>query len=222
MENENNKIKLSQYIQACVEFKENPTDVTKQNIINDFLSQMVVKPYITLQDKIVVVGAIVYTVAEEYDALGAAAHIEIRKITRGLLSYVTNIENDMYSLQDSYSVYDAILQYGMYDTIIKYCNPDFNRLSKIIDETFNFSNIYKLLESAQFFTEDGYKKWEDGIKNLKTELTPELMKNVQELIKLNSTEGATQFEEDVGKQVINEMNMELKKKEKNTKKDLTE
>ena len=221
MENENNKIKLSQYIQACVDLKEDPADAVKESKINNFLAQMIIKPYMTLQDKLVVAGSIIYTLADEYDALGAASHVEIRKITKGLLSYVTNLENDVYNLQDSYSVYDVILQYGMYDAIIKYCESDFNRLTKIIDETFNFSNIYKLLESAQFFTEDGYKNWEEGMKNLKTELTPDLMKNIQELIKLNSTEGAQQFEQDVGDQVVNELNIGLRKKEENIKKDLT-
>ena len=37
MENENNKIKLSQYIQACVDLKEDPADAVKESKINNFL-----------------------------------------------------------------------------------------------------------------------------------------------------------------------------------------
>lgn len=208
MDQENNKIKLSQYLQACVDLKTNPNEESAKKI-NDLLAQLVIKPYIPLQEKMVIIGSIIFTITEEYDALGAMAHIETRKITEGLLHYVVNLDNDIIGLQNNYTVHDAIIEYGMYDIIIKYCKEDFDRLVRMIDDTFNFSNIYKLLESAQFFTDDGYHKWEEGMKNLKTELTPELMSNIQELLKFNSGEAVEQIRNDMGTQIVNDIDREM-------------
>lgn len=141
-----------------------------------------------MKEKILTLGDIIYTIPKDYDVIGDATHIEIRKIIKGLLSYVVNLENDMQSVDNTFSIYDIILQYGLYDTVIEFCREDYNRLIKIVDNTFNFDNIYKLITAIQFFDTASYDKWVENMKSLKDTLTPEVLEGIKQLNKMNVTE----------------------------------
>lgn len=228
MENENDKIKLSKYVELCIELADSPSEEATQKI-NDWLAQLQVRPYLSMKDKALTLGEVVFSIPKDFDIIGTSTYLEIYKVTRGLLQYAVNLDNDMKLTENTFGIYDLIMQFGLYDTIISYCEKDYKKFVALIDNTFNFDNIYKLITTIQFFDTESYDKWIENMNQLKTTLTPELIENIKQITKLNNTEISDTINSAIQDITVEKLNKEFKqveqlkeKQEENTKKDLTE
>lgn len=172
------KLKISDYLILCCEFEEDPSNEQKQQKIVEFLSKIVVKEYIPLKEKNIIMIHILSSLKKDYDAAGVSAMLEMFKIEHALLSYGVNIENDFGVFASLYHAYDMIMQYGLYDILYKSCGKDYKYLCNMIDSALNISNIYRLLETAELFNEENYNEWLASMREMQDVLKIEDIKSL--------------------------------------------
>ncbi|MBO7691884.1 MAG: hypothetical protein J6T10_04525 [Methanobrevibacter sp.] len=176
------ELKFSEYIEKCLDFEKNPEDQTKIEEIKNFLDKIEVKEYLPMKEKELIMMNILDTLHQDYDAPGAAMILEHGKVIYGLLGYCVNLDNDLPIINYNYFCVDAIYKYGLYDTVISYCEKDYNRFLKMLDETINFTNIYRITQTAALFNEEAYENWKKGIQDLKDSLNSEDIKSFLEIV----------------------------------------
>lgn len=179
------KLKLSDYLLLCTKLDENPDD-EGMNQIQDFLSKLVIREYIPLKEKELILMEILNLLNKDFDAPGVAGFIEIGKTVRVLLSYCINLEVDISYLTVGYFLVDAIHKYGLYSAILTRCKDDCNRLFNMVDNAINVSNIYRLLETASLFNSEEYDKWLESMSTLKDTLDSESLQNILSVMKVDA------------------------------------
>ena len=101
-----------------------------------------------------------------------------------MLSYCTNVVNDVGSLNNTFLTYDLYFQHGLVDCILNKCEADYNRLCHMVDNAVQFSNIYRLIQSTEFFNDEEYDKWLAAMADIKDTINSE---NLQEILKFMSS-----------------------------------
>ena len=175
---EEEKLKLSDYLIMCSEFEKDPTNTDILDGIDGFLSRLSIREYIPLHEKEIIMMNVLTSLNKDYDAPGTAVFLEIGKISMGLLAYCTNLENDATFLNYSYYIVDAIYMHGLYDIITAICEEDCNRLFKMIDDTINASNIYRITETASLFNQNSYDEWLKNMEDLKQTMDSQSIKDL--------------------------------------------
>ncbi len=176
---------LSDYIILALEFEENPEDLVKQQKLQEYLDKIIIRNYIPLKEKELLMMKILANIHKDFDAPGAAAFLEISKVSIGALAYCVNIENDVTLSEIMYDVCDVCHQYGLYDLIMKYCADDYKQLCEMVNNTINFGNINRLIQTTSLFGKEEFDKWEKSIEELKTHLNSEEFKALTEVVNSN-------------------------------------
>lgn len=191
-----NKLRLSDYLRLCSDFEKDPQNEEVFQKIQDFLADLEVREYLPLADKQIAVLQILEPINDDFDVAGVCSFLENGKISKGLLAYCTNLENDIPFMGFSYFVVDMAYQHGLYDTIMKVCEKDCNRLFKMVDDAMNVSNIYKIVQTASLFDKESYDKWLNSMKELKNVLETTNLKELLDTLG-DDSEGA--------KEIINQL-----------------
>ena len=178
------KVKLSDYLSFCLDFEKDRNREEADKNIKNFLGKLIIKEYLPLSEKQVRVIGILDRINSDYDVSGVAALLEIEKIRTGLLSYCVNLEDDVPSVA-GYFLVDMGYQYGLCDTIMSVCEKDVNRLFKMIDDSMNAANIYRITQTASLFNKEAYDEWLDNMEKLKETLNSE---NLKELLSVAGSE----------------------------------
>ncbi len=178
---EQEKIKLTDLLGECLEFKREPSE--KQDlVVMALINRFIVKEYIPLGEKIAKIALILGGLnSEGLDQFEVETQLTIGKIVYGVLSYVDNLENDLDRLSMSASVVDLLYEMGVIDAILEHCSKDYARLDKMVDETVNFSNLFKLVETTSLYSSDSIDEFVKEISSFKTELTPEMLKDLKSI-----------------------------------------
>ena len=171
------KVKLSDYLSFCLDFEKDRNREEADKNIKNFLGKLIIKEYLPLSEKQVRVIGILDRINSDYDVSGVAALLEIEKIRTGLLSYCVNLEDDVPSVA-GYFLVDMGYQYGLCDTIMSVCEKDVNRLFKMIDDSMNAANIYRITQTASLFNKEAYDEWLDNMEKLKETLNSENLKEL--------------------------------------------
>jgi len=179
------KLKLSDYLLLCTKLDENPAGDEAQQI-DAFLSKLIIREYIPLKEKELILMDVLGLLNKDFDAPGVAVFIEIGKTVQALLSYCINLENDLPYLTLSHFLVDAIHKYGLYDAIFRQCKSDCDRLFDMIDNAINVSNIYRLLETASLFNPEEYDKWLESMNTLKDTLSSEELQDILSVMKVDA------------------------------------
>jgi hypothetical protein len=87
-------------------------------------------------------------------------------------------------------------QHGLYDTIMKICEKDCNRLFKMVDDAMNVSNVYRIVQTASLFDKESYDQWLNSMKELKNVLETTNLKELLDTLG-DDSEGA--------KEIINQL-----------------
>ena len=201
------KIKFSDYIKTCLEFNANPTPENEEKVKN-LNNSLQVKEYMKIEDKMILAARILASVPEKFEVVSNSIYLEQQKVLTGLLSYVTNMEDDIHAQMLHFGSYDVLFQYGFIDTVLKYCEKDYIRFEKLIDQMVNRSTIYKLIESAEFFNPETYDKCTKEMQNLKSELTPELIDALKAVQNYNPDE-AQELKEALSQEAIKQANISI-------------
>lgn len=171
------KLKLSDYLILAAKFNEDPTEENSQ-ALEDFLDKLVVREYIPLKEKDILMVQVLRKITKDFDAAGAASFLEMGKIETGLFAYCVNLELDTGVLSGTYTSYDLYFQHGLVDSILLVCEDDYKRLCTMIDNAIQFSNIYRLIESAQLLDSTEYDKWIETMNDIKDTINSDTIKDI--------------------------------------------
>ena len=81
-----------------------------------------------------------------------------------------------------------LCDFGFVDYILSFCGKDFDRLCDLIDKMVNFSNIYKIVETAEYFRSDNIDALVKQLEAARKELTPEMLENMKSILNGQSPE----------------------------------
>ncbi len=172
---EDNKLKISEYLLACIDFEKTQSE-DKLKEINDFIAKINFREYIPLKEKEILIMRIMSSISKDFDAPGAAAFVEMGKIGVGLLSYCTNLEVDVNFFNTLYHAYDLLHEFGLVGVVLEHCQKDYDVLVSMLDKSLSFDNFYRIIQTASLFDEESYDKWLETMNNLKTTLDQENLK----------------------------------------------
>ena len=162
------KIKLTEVLTAILEFKKNPTEENNAKV-HEYMQKLQVIPYLSINRKIICASIITANIFNvERDAMGSAVHLTVAETMYGILEYCVNLENDL----DSYIVDETI----------------YDALCDLIDKMVNFSNIYKIVETAEYFRSDNIDALVKQLEAARKELTPEMLENMKSILNGQSPE----------------------------------
>lgn len=171
---------LSDYLIACINFEKDPKE-ENEKVIQDFLNKLSIKGYIGHKEKEMNMMTTLTTLPEEYDAVATAGQYNISKIVYGLFPYATNLINDVSLATLTFYAVDCFYNYGLVDAILQYCEKDYRRWEKMVDDSLRFDGIFKMLSTLSLLDSTEYDKWMEMMKDLKQEFTPEMMKALSNL-----------------------------------------
>ena len=184
-ENQDDKLSLIEYFNLCLKFEDEPTDENMREI-QDFLSDLEIKDFLSLKEKTIVAIQITSDLIDELDASGAASTLEIGKLFKGLLSYVVNLKNDIGVLDRTFIAYDYCYIYGLADAILRVCSKDYQHLCSYLDNMINMSNAYRLIQTASILNKTEYNKWVNTLNDLKEKITPEMLQSLLSIDAMNN------------------------------------
>lgn len=195
------KIKLTELLHKCLEFKKDPTE-EKYGEVYNIVDKFQIRTYLPLVNKQLATIIIVGCAGEDTDAVEAAINIHVAKTLYGILAYVTNLDIDIEFGAVTLGIVDILYEIGIIDKILEYCNTDYKRLESIYNEAFNFSNAEKIAGVPSLFSEEKLDEVINTLKSLKTDLTPEMLETIKKI----STETSPEWQalkESVGEQIHN-------------------
>lgn len=197
-------IKLSELLTLLLEFKKDPKPEKEIEIQNKIL-QFQVKPYMDIIDKKLALVSICNPIFNDYyrDGIELSAQLEMNKVVFGLLDYVINLENDLVGAAADQPFYDVLVEFGVVDHILEYCEKDYRRLEKMVDDTLNFANVQKITETAQYLKPENIESFKDVLRQMKKDLTPEMIADIKQIINAESPEWQA-FKETVGDQILDQ------------------
>lgn len=182
------KIKLTEVLTAILEFKKNPTEENNAKV-HEYMQKLHVIPYLSINRKIICASIITANIFNvERDAMQSAVHLTVAETMYGILEYCVNLENDLDSYVVDETIYDAMCDFGFIDYVLSFCGKDFERLCDLIDKMINFSNIYKIVETAEYFRSDNIDALVKQLDAARKELTPEMLENMKSILNGQSPE----------------------------------
>lgn len=194
-------IKLTEVLTAILEFKKDPTEENNEKV-RGYMQKLQIIPYLSMNRKMVCAAIITSNIFNaQRDAAESAEHLMIAETMYGMLEYCVNLENDLESYIVDETIYDALYEFGFMDYIFKYCGEDFKRLCDLIDKMVNFSNIYKIVETADYFKSDNIDALAKELEAARKELTPEMLADMKSILNGQSPEWQA-WKESVGDEVL--------------------
>lgn len=182
------KIQFTKLLECCLDFKKNPTP-ENEAAIKAITDRFVIREYLPLIKKTIQASCIVNLVrGDELDAIEAELWLTMGKVVYGVMAYVDNLENDLHSLAITAAAVDLLYELGIVDSVLSHCGKDFNRLNQMVDETINFSNIFRIVDTASMFSSESINAFITELQKFKGELTPEMLKNLKDIAKMQSPE----------------------------------
>ena len=180
-------LRLSDYLDLSLKFITDPTP-ENELAITDWLGQLQIRDYLPIKQKSMLMMQILLKVDQAYDAPGAAIHIEMAKVAIGLISYCANVENDIDAMALTMGVYDNIQIYGLAKAIKGVAAEDYRVLCGMVDNALDIAHVKELADTAALFNDAEYDKWIDVMKQLREELTPEILEGMIAMGNLTSPE----------------------------------
>lgn len=181
MENKEEKLQLSDYLQICVDIESGKLDPEAGDAaIKDFCSKLIIKNYMKHKEKIIILTTILYRLNNFEDETSVAGFLEMDRIMYGLLGYCVNLNNNVDALGPLFGIYDAIREFGLYDYIMQYCKEDFELFSSMLHDALNIAHIKELSNTMGAFNETDIDQWTMALKEFKEQITPEVLQGLIE------------------------------------------
>lgn len=194
-------IKLTEVLTAILDFKKEPSE-EKDEKIRGYMQKLQIIPYLSMNRKMVCAAIITANIFNvERDAAESAEHLTIAETMYGMLEYCVNLENDLESYIVDEVIYDALYEFGFMDYVFKYCGADFKRLCDLVDKMINFTNIYKIVETADYFKSDNIDALTKQLEAARKELTPEMLSDMKSILNGQSPEWKA-LKESVGDEAL--------------------
>lgn len=212
------KVLLSELLLKALEYLKNPMDKEKSKEFEEYKNLIQVKTFLSLIDKEAALLNISYNQEQAFgdSSMGYTCVTELSLIVHGLLPY-TNIDINMGIDYNQYGVYDTIMQSGLYDYILSYCETDFQRLEAMLRQMISFDNLFSLVETLGTLDTKSIENLTQTITDFKSKMDSGKLGEIIEAA--NSTIPiAKAFQEVLSPELIKEMKLSsLLEKKNNTK-----
>ncbi len=213
---ENNKLKISDYLSACIDFEKAPNK-DKLKEIGGFVEKLNFREYIPLKEKEILVMRIMTSLSKDFDAPGASAFIEMGKVGIGLLSYCTNLNVDVNLVNLMYHSYDLLHTFGFVEAALKRCGKDYNVFVSMVDRAVGFDNFYRIIQTAALFDSESYDKWVATMNDLKTTMDQETLKSLMNTVNTEDETSKSVLQE-MQKMAVQNVNEALSQEREKTRK----
>ena len=209
---ENKKLKLSEFLEACLDFRKDPSSKNGE-VIKDFIGRMTFMEYMPINQKHVNIVLILSTIPEDDydDPVDCMIKVNVGKIIYGLLSYVINLENDLSRDALTSGIVDLLYQFGVVDAIVSKCGADYARFSEMVQEALNFSNLFSFARTASLMSTESIEDLAKTIRDTKNELTPKMLEDMKAIAVSGSPEFAAYKETLINEAIEKAMEKEFDK-----------
>lgn len=212
------KVKLSELLLAILEWKKNPADEKAYQHVNDMISRIGVKESLSLiEKKVAMVDALSVVTSPDLDAVDAEVELTMGKFFYGVLAYATNFENDLGADAVDETIYDYLTNLFHLDDYIlgtgqysQGCYADYIKLEKMIDGAINFSNVFRIANTAELMSSENLDKFHEAINELNHELTPERIAQLKS-ITVDAEPGWEALKGTIGDAITSEVMAKTKK-----------
>lgn len=187
---EQEKIKLTHLLEACLAFEKDPSPANEIAIL-EITKLFVFREYIPLVEKQVQLASIIAAIPDDDDdALVAENWVTMGKVIYGVLNYVVNLENDLDRIGLTPAVIDILYRNNIIDSILEHCEKDYKRFEKMLDDVINFNNIFRITQTASIIGGERLEAFIKELRELKQDLSPELLEQLKSLAVAGSPEFA--------------------------------
>ena len=182
-------MKLQEILKVCENFISSPEDKEILESYNKMLQELTIKTYMPMQEKVIALVRMTIDSDKDRDIDESffTAGVELAACFDGLLSYITNLEQEVNLEIKNYENYDLIYQSGLADYILQYCEKDYQRLIKMFERTFNYMNLNELISSMESMDTGSLKALTTTIKGLKDEIDPKIISDLADIMRYNDS-----------------------------------
>lgn len=182
-------MKLQEILKVCEDFISSPEDKEILESYNKMLQELTIKTYMPMQEKVIALVRMTIDSDKDRDIDESffTAGVELAACFDGLLSYITNLEQEVNLEIKNYENYDLIYQSGLADYILQYCEKDYQRLIKMFERTFNYMNLNELISSMESMDTGSLKALTTTIKGLKDEIDPKIISDLADIMRYNDS-----------------------------------
>lgn len=180
-------MKLQEILKVCEDFVSSPEDKETLESYNKMLQELTIKTYMPMQEKVIALVRMTMDSDKDRDIDESffTAGVELAACFDGLLSYITNLEQEVNLEIKNYENYDLIYQSGLADYILQYCEKDYQRLIKMFERTFSYMNLNELISSMESMDTGSLKTLTTTIKGLKDEIDPKVISDLADIMRYN-------------------------------------
>lgn len=179
-------IKIADVLKICSDFIKAPTK-ENQNALNELQQKLVIKSYLPLAEKTIVLFKIMNDSDQPVGTLSSVFTIgvEVACFFDGLLAY-TNIDNNIDLIDKTYENYDCLQQSGMADYILQYCERDYGVLVKLMDRTINYHNLIDLMNTLKDLNLDKAEEFTKQVKEMQFNMDSAVIKDMADILRYNN------------------------------------
>lgn len=196
------RISLMDLVQKCLDFRDSPWNEDIYKEIESTVLAINFRERLSLAEKAVAAMTILSKVeSQDLNPVECAFQIETGLFFDGICLYMANVSDDLPPSLRTLEVYDLLTTFGVEDRAMEFCGKDIARLRRVVDDSFNFSNIFRLINAAKEISPEGIDKLKEVLNGLKQELTPERIKEIRGLI-VDADPAWKALKETVGEEIV--------------------
>jgi len=200
MEENEEKIKLSDIVEKCLEFRQSPTeDAFKE--VEKTIAKVDVRERLSLAEKGLSLVSILEDVKDNENPVECAFDLTSGFFFKGLLNYATNLLVDIPQTMMNIETYDLLVTLGLEDHMLKYCEKDARALRKMLDDAVNFSNLYRLVNVSKLISPEGVAELDRVIREFKETLSIEKIRELKGLL-VETDPAWSALKESVGEDIV--------------------
>lgn len=186
---EGNEISIHDIVDACLDFINDAENEEKLKALEDIKSKMVIKDYMPLQQKeLLLRKALIDIRTVDDEPYHFATATEIALSFDVLLAYVINLNlYEITATYKDYDFYDIFSICGIFDYIKQYAGRDYDACVKMFDRTVSFDNIKELLSELSVTMPENIDALTNEFKRFRMETDPDLLKNLNNIAGFNDS-----------------------------------
>ena len=179
------EIGIADVLLACAEYLRDPQNEQGNKNFDKMRQRISIKKYLPLEQKKIVVAKAIYDLRiEDLSAAELAVALEESLIFNVLLAY-TNINPEIPITFKSEIYYDILLECGMIEHILHYCEIDYKRTEYLVKQAMSFENIKALLEQVGAMDSESMDRLTSEFKRFTLETKPETLQNLADIMRHN-------------------------------------
>ena len=179
------EIGIAEVLLACAEYLRDPQNEQGNKNFDKMRQRISIKKYLPLEQKKIVVAKAIYDLRiEDLSAAELAVALEESLIFNVLLAY-TNINPEIPITFKSEIYYDILLECGMIEHILHYCEIDYKRTEYLVKQAMSFENIKALLEQVGAMDSESMDRLTSEFKRFTLETKPETLQNLADIMRHN-------------------------------------